>query len=116
MIIHFPSTEGRVSVPGGEVWYKLIHPDASGIPLVVMHGGPGSAHGYLLSLAALADERPVLFYDQLGCGFSDRPDDVSLWNAERFAEEFQVLRHALKLEEFHLFGHSWGAMLALDVY
>ncbi|MEO7652152.1 MAG: proline iminopeptidase-family hydrolase, partial [Bryobacteraceae bacterium] len=58
--------------------------------------------------------RPVIFYDQLGCGKSDRPADPSLWCAQRFVRELAQLREALGLERFHLLGHSWGAMLAVD--
>lgn len=107
------SREGLVPVIGGRVWYRVVG-DASAIPLLTLHGGPGVPHDYLESLAALADERPVVFYDQLGCGKSDRPDDVSLWRIERFAEELAQVRRALGLERIHLLGHSWGGWLAAE--
>jgi proline-specific peptidase len=56
----------------------------------------------------------VIFYDQLGCGRSDRPDDDSLWTVERFVEEVEAVRRALELDRFHLFGSSWGGMLAME--
>ena len=59
--------EGFVDVPGGRVWYA-VHGDGAGIPLLCLHGGPGFCHDYIEALAALAGERPVVFYDQLGCG------------------------------------------------
>jgi proline iminopeptidase len=65
-------------------------------------------------LAALADERPVIFYDQLGAGRSDKPTDGTLWRVERFVEELRRLRTELRLDEVHILGHSWGAMLAVD--
>ena len=83
-------------------------------PLLVLHGGPGYPHDYLLTLEALATDRPVVFYDQLGCGRSDRPADVSLWRIPRFVRELARVRETLGLAELHLFGHSWGAMLAVD--
>jgi proline iminopeptidase len=67
-------------------------------------------------LEALADERPVVLYDQLGCGKSDKPDDVSLWRVERFVEELHQLRRQLRLNRVHILGHSWGTMLAMDYY
>jgi proline iminopeptidase len=100
-------------VPGGEVWYAIVGA-GGGIPLVVLHGGPGFPHDYLGSLDALADERPVVFYDQLGCGRSDHPDDPALWRIERFGAELGQVRAALGLERVHLLGHSWGTMLATD--
>ena len=65
-------------------------------------------------LEKLADDRPVIFYDQLGCGKSDQPDDRSLWRLERFVEEIDEVRNALDLQEVHLFGQSWGGILALE--
>lgn len=105
--------EGYVSVPGGRVWYRLWGEGTGGIPLVVLHGGPGGTH-FLLeeALHVLADERPVVFYDQLGSGNSDRPEDPSLWKTERFVEELACVLQALGLKEVHLLGHSWGTMLA----
>lgn len=105
--------EGYVPVTGGLVWYKIVNPGV-GIPLLILHGGPGSSHNYLEPLERLANERTIIFYDQLGCGKSDRPNDTSLWQRNRFIEELGQIRKALKLEQVHLFGHSWGAMLAID--
>jgi len=51
-------------------------------------------------------------YDQLGTGRSGRPEDLSLWQVERFVEELDVIRRSLGLEQMHLLGHSWGASLA----
>ena len=85
------------------------------LPLVCLHGGPGSAHDALEGLAALAEQgRRVVFYDQLGGGVADRPDDLSLWVVETFIEELDNLREGLGLERIHLFGSSWGGMLALE--
>ncbi len=60
------------------------------MPLLCLHGGPGFTHYYLEPLEALAEHRRVIFYDQLGCGRSDRPDDLSLWTVDRFVEELQA--------------------------
>ncbi|HJT55967.1 MAG TPA: alpha/beta fold hydrolase, partial [Ktedonobacteraceae bacterium] len=78
--------EGYIPVTGGLVWYKMVN-SGNGIPLLTLHGGPGSPHDYLEPLEQLADERPVIFYDQLGCGKSERPDNVALWQRSRFVEE-----------------------------
>jgi proline iminopeptidase len=110
-----PIREGYVQVPGGRVWYKIIG-SGNAIPLVTLHGGPGSTHWGMTPLEALADERPVVFYDQLGCGKSDRPEDSSLWRVERFVAELHQLRQQLGLHRMHLLGHSWGTMLAMDYY
>jgi L-proline amide hydrolase len=85
------------------------------LPLLVLHGGPGSAHDALEGLAALSDQgRRVVFYDQLGSGESDRPDDPSLWTVETFIDQLHSVRDGLGLDEIHLVGSSWGGMLAVE--
>src|SRR5688500_13940495 len=103
--------EGYVAVEGGRVWYGVVGAGA-GAPLLALHGGPGYPHDYLEPLERLAGERPVIFYDQLGCGRSDRPDEPALWRVERFVDELGRVRAELSLEQVHLLGHSWGSMLA----
>jgi proline iminopeptidase len=108
-----PSTrEGTIEVPGGTVWYQTV--GEGGIPLLCLHGGPGMAHDYIGALADLADRRMVVFYDQLGCGRSERPNDPSLWTMERSVAEVVAVREALGLERMHLFGNSWGGWLAMQ--
>ena len=107
------SGEGFVSVPGGRVWYRVV---GSGprTPLLLVHGGPGAGSCYFSALAKLADERPVIVYDQLGSGRSDHPSDPSLWRIDRFVDELAALRTALKLDRVHLLGHSWGGALVAE--
>ena len=107
-------TEGFVDVYGGKIWYKIFGSDQKKTPLLVLHGGPGFPSDYLKALQELAPERRVIFYDQLGCGRSDKPNDTTLWNIERFAGEIAVLRTALALDTIHLFSHSFGTLLAAE--
>jgi proline-specific peptidase len=104
--------EGYIDVPGGRVWYRSV--GEGGTPLLCLHGGPGFTHNYLEPLEALADRRQVIFYDQLGCGKADAPDDLSLWTVDRFVEELAQVRATLGLDRLHLFGSSWGGMLAMQ--
>jgi proline-specific peptidase len=108
------SSEGTIEVEDGyRVWYRRV---GSGplTPLLILHGGPGAGHDYLETLEALADERPVIFYDQLGCGRSDKPDDPSRWHIGRFVREVDLVRQALGLSRIHLLGQSWGGWLAIE--
>ena len=109
----FPSQEGMIDVPGGKVWYRKIG-NGPGVPLLAMHGGPGGTSCRFEVLAPLANERPVIFYDQLGSGRSEHPTDTSLWNFPRFVQEVDAVRRALKLDTVHLLGHSWGGALAAE--
>jgi L-proline amide hydrolase len=112
------ATEGLVPFRGYRTWYRIvgdISASGSKVPLLVLHGGPGFPHDYLFDLARLSDGgRPVVFYDQIGCGRSDRPDDTTLWAMETFVDEVATIRAALGLERVHLLGHSWGGWLALE--
>ena len=105
--------EGHTEVPGGRAWYKIVG-DGPALPLLLLHGGPGAGHDGFEPLEALADERPVVLYDQLGCGKSDIPDDESLWVIDRFADEVDAVRRGLGLDRVHLLGHSWGGFLAIE--
>jgi proline iminopeptidase len=106
-------TEGRVPFRGYETWYRTVG-ERGALPLVLLHGGPGSTSLGLQVLEPLADERQLVLYDQLGCGNSSQPSDPSLWTVELYVEELGNLREALGLERIHLLGHSWGGMLALE--
>ncbi len=107
------SAEGFAAVPGGRVWWRKVG-NGSHTPLLTLHGGPGAGHDYLTPFEALADQRPVVLYDQLGCGRSDKPDDARLWQVERFCDEIDALRHRLGLDRVVIYGHSWGGWLALE--
>lgn len=106
--------EDRIRLKSGHwIWYRRVG-DSGGTPLLTLHGGPGSGHDYLESLEKLAGDHPVIFYDQLGCGKSDQPNDASLWQLERFITELDEIRNSLNLKHVHLFGQSWGGLLAIE--
>lgn len=108
-----PEAEGYAPVPGGKIYWRRFGSGGK-TPLLTLHGGPGAAHNYLLSMQALADERPVIFYDQLGTGKADAPTDEKLYTVQRSVDELDAVRKALGLEKVVLFGHSWGSMLAIE--
>ncbi len=107
--------EGYLQLPGGKVWYRIVGTGKK-TPLVVLHGGPGVPSYYLKPLAGLGEDRPVIFYDQSGCGHSDGITDTALMTIPHFVEELKQLRDSLCLKEFYLYGQSWGTMLAADYY
>jgi proline-specific peptidase len=109
--------EGRIPFRGYETWYRVVGEgeDAGKLPLLCLHGGPGALHDYLEPLEAVAGTgRRAIFYDQLGCGRSDQPSDPSMWTVELFVDEVGAVREALGLDRVHLFGNSWGGMLAME--
>lgn len=112
------TSEGTVPFREYRTWYRVVGElpvTGAKLPLLLLHGGPGFPHDYLEDLAGLADGgRTVVFYDQLGCGQSDHPDDASLWVMDTFVDELRAVRGTLGLDQVHLLGHSWGGWLALE--
>ena len=108
-----------VSTPAGahRVWTKRTGNHAS-TKLLLLHGGPGATHEYLLAFDSFLPASGVeyYYYDQLGSGWSDRPDDPELWMIDRFVDEVEQVRRALGLdsENFILYGQSWGGLLAIE--
>ena len=87
-----------------------------GTPLIILHGGPGGCVERYEPLEKLADDGiPMIFYDQLGCGYSRVPKNSGIdWNFDLFIEEFKNLVNYFKLSKFNILGHSWGGMLAFE--
>lgn len=114
-----PEKEGCLTINSHKVWYKIVGDKESPgkLPLLCLHGGPGGNHLYLKPLEQMAATgRRVIFYDQLGCGNSDHPDNPALWTVPFFVEELNEVREQLGLKEVHLHGQSWGGMLAMESY
>ncbi len=110
-------TEGRIPFRGYETWYRSLDAESGdrAIPLLCLHGGPGANWLHLKPYEALAGERRVVFYDQLGAGNSALSEPhPELWVPELFVEEVDAVREALGLERVHILGHSWGGMLGMQ--
>jgi len=109
--------QGRLPFREFETSYRVFGAaeEPGRLPLLCLHGGPGGSHDMLEGLGALAEHgRRVVLYDQLGSGESSRPDDPSLWTVDTFVEQLESVREGFALERIHLFGSSWGGMLALE--
>ena len=108
-----------VTTPAGRyrVWVKRVGNNPA-LRVLLLHGGPGATHEYLEACDSFLPAAGVeyYYYDQLGSGFSDQPTDDSLWELDRFVDEVEQVRGALGLsrENFVLYGHSWGGILATE--
>lgn len=126
-----PTKDGKVSfaIPGhpeisSETYYKIFGDLSNGIPpLVILHGGPGVGHEYLLTFADLWSKYgvPVVFYDQVGCGSSTHLPQMEgnkeFWQEPLFTAELENLLAYLKISDvngggYFLFGHSFGGRIA----
>jgi proline iminopeptidase len=105
-----------IPVVGGKfkVWTKRL--GSGKTKVLLLHGGPAVTHGDLEAMESFLPDAGIemYYYDQLGCGNSDIPDDTSLWTLERYTEEVEEVRRGLGLEDFVLYGQSWGGMLAIE--
>ena len=99
------------------VWTKRIGNNPS-IKVLLLHGGPGVTHEYFEAFDSYFPVAGIeyYYYDQLGSFYSDQPEDPELWDLGRFVEEVEQVRQALALERenFYLYGHSWGGILAIE--
>src|SRR6516164_10445068 len=108
-----------VDTPAGrfQVWVKRVG-NAPDLRVLLLHGGPGATHEYLEACDSYLPGAGIeyYYYDQLGSGFSDQPDEPSLWDLDRFVDEVEQVRVALGLDRdnFVLLGHSWGGILAIE--
>ncbi len=103
--------EGYKNVNGTKLYYEVV---GEGTPLVVVHGGPGLDHGYLLpQMAKLGNEFRLIFYDQRATGKSAVDVDSSSMTMENFVEDLEGIRRAFNLGKMNLMGHSWGGLVAM---
>ena len=108
-----------VTTPDGtwRVWTKRTGNNPA-LKVLLLHGGPGCTHEYLEAFDSFLPAAGIeyYYYDQLGSGNSDKPDEPALWELERFVDEVEQVRRALGLgpENFVLYGQSWGGILAME--
>jgi proline iminopeptidase len=103
---------GYVDVENARLYYTIV---GTGDPIVVVHGGPGLDHTYLMpQMNLLTTGHKLVFYDQRASGNSSGMVDSVSINPDRFVEDLEGLRKALGLEKMNLLGHSWGGLLAMQ--
>lgn len=99
------------------VWTKTVGHNPTK-KVLLLHGGPGMTHEIYECFDGYFPQEGIeyIYYDQLGSYYSDQPDDVTLWDTERFVEEVEQVRKALNLDasNFYLLGQSWGGILAME--
>ncbi|HEX7405464.1 MAG TPA: proline iminopeptidase-family hydrolase [Candidatus Nanopelagicaceae bacterium] len=104
----------------GHTWYRIVGDIENGkTPVVLVHGGPGVGHNYLIAIADLIAQsgRAAILYDQIGCGNSthlkEKPREF--WTPELFMQELTLLVDHLGIAgDYALLGQSWGGMLGMQ--
>ncbi len=108
-----------IQTPKGtfNVWTKRIGNNPK-TKILLLNGGPGCTHEYFECFENFLPGEGIefIYYDQLGCGHSDNPNDTAMWDLARYVEEVEQVRIALNLnnKNCYLLGHSWGGILALE--
>jgi proline iminopeptidase len=102
--------EGYVDAHGVLIYFQII---GHGAPLMIVHGGPGVSHDYLMPyLLPLARTNQLIFIDERGSGRSEKLEDTSKYTVENMVEDVESVRQALHLGKMSLMGHSFGGVLA----
>ena len=108
--IHTPKGDFRV-------WTKRVGNNPT-IKVLLLHGGPGANHEVFEAFDSWFPGAGIeyYYYDQLGSSYSDQPKEPSLWEIDRFVDEVEQVRQALKLgpDNFFLYGQSWGGLLGIE--
>ena len=106
----YPIQEGYIDAKGILIYYQTI---GHGAPLMIVHGGPGASHDYLMPyLLPLARGNKLIFIDERGSGRSEKLEDASQYTVENMVEDVESVRQALHLGKISLMGHSYGGVLA----
>ena len=87
----------RTPIGTFRVWVKRFG-NNPGLRVLLLHGGPGLTHEYLEACDSYLPAAGVeyYYYDQLGSGFSDQPDEPSLWELDRFVDEVEQVRQCTR--------------------
>lgn len=111
-IIPIKTTKGSF-----KVWAKRIGNNPK-IKVLLLTGGPGASHEYLECFESFFPKEGIelIYYDQLGTGNSEVPKDTSVYDLNRSVAEVEQVRKALHLnaDNFFLYGHSWGGIVAIE--
>ena len=108
-----------IETPKGtfNVWTKRVGNNPV-MKVLLLHGGPEMTHEIYECFDGYFPQENIeyYYYDQLGSYYSDQPDDLSLWDLDRFVEEVEQVRIALGLNKanFYLYGQSWGGILGMQ--
>ena len=104
--------EIKVSTENVTLFVRMTGNPSSGNILIGINGGPGQSSAYMSSFDKLAgDEFAVVTYDQRGTGQSTEPSNG--YGLTEYAADLEAVRQAVGAKKVHIFGHSWGGIIAM---
>ena len=102
--------EGHVEGAGAAIYFKTL---GRGVPLLLLHGGPGAdPSDFLPALQPLARRHQLVLIDERGSGRSERLRDPKAYTLNHMVKDIECVRQHLKLARFVVLGHSFGGILA----
>src|SRR5712675_3339362 len=104
------ATEGFIDDGGVRIYHKRL---GSGVPLLLLHGGPGADHSdFLPALKPLARRCQLVLIDERGSGRSERLSDPKRYTLDWMVKDIERVRQHLRLRQLLVLGHSFGGILA----
>jgi proline iminopeptidase len=107
---------GHARTADGEIGYEVFGADRSALPVIVVNGGPGLTHAYLMMndlWPKMARDRRVVVYDQRGTGASKPMRQGAPQTMDAQVADLETVRSVLGFEKFALVGDSFGGMIAM---
>jgi proline iminopeptidase len=109
--------EYHIQINSIKHWIKIEGCENETIPLVFLHGGPGGNH-YTFERTTghnLSQKRTVVYYEQRGCGRSEKPVSDEDYHLEHLLSDFNAIINWLDVDNVDLLGYSFGGELALEI-
>lgn len=108
-----PYRQSQLAVGDGHRLYFEESGTAEGLPVVVLHGGPGAGCSEQMRRFFDPEHYRIILYDQRGAGRSEPHAQTDSNTADALVEDLEQLRRHLNIDRWVLFGGSWGSTLAL---
>lgn len=108
-----PYKERHLKVSNLHTLYIEESGNPQGIPVVFIHGGPGGGTGAPLRSFFDPEKYRIILFDQRGCGRSKPHSELQQNTTQDLLEDLEKIRIQLGVEQWLLFGGSWGSSLSL---
>lgn len=108
-----PYRDGRLAVDGGHELYYAECGNPRGAPVLIVHGGPGGGCNPTMRRFHAPNHYRIILLDQRGCGRSQPNASIENNTTWHLVHDMELLRQTLGIEQWQLFGGSWGSTLSL---
>ncbi|MEM8812696.1 MAG: prolyl aminopeptidase [Pseudomonadota bacterium] len=108
-----PFSSGMLPVSAGHRIYYEVSGNPDGIPVVILHGGPGAGSNPTMRRYHNPERYRIVLFDQRGCGRSEPYASLAANTTWDLVDDIERLRNHLAIDAWQVFGGSWGSTLAL---